>query len=225
MSMAAAQNGQLRHLNEELQQLQERNAEERRNSDVARQRHYLQSVKVLTNLMEVRCIDLFEHGRRVRALGRDLARAMGLPADEVLDIFVAGLLHDIALIGMPEALLSRLDGTGSPEDAATHRAHPAQSARALAAMEDMLPVARLVEAHHERFDGAGFPSAIAGGAIPLGARILAVADAVDDHERGRTALACRGGDALVELLRADSGSRFDPAVVEACIPLLRARAD
>jgi response regulator RpfG family c-di-GMP phosphodiesterase len=218
MSMAAAQNGQLRQLNEELQQLQERNAAERRHSEAARQRQYLQSVKVLTNLMEVRCIDLFEHGRRVATLARDLARGMDLSADAVLDVFVAGLLHDIALIG-PAA-----DGS-SHADAATDRAHPAQSARALAAMEDMLPVARLVEAHHERFDGTGFPSGSAGAAIPLGARILAVADAVDDHRRAQAAPAGHGDEALLAFLHADGGRRFDPAVVAACIPLLRARAN
>jgi putative nucleotidyltransferase with HDIG domain len=220
MSRAAAQNAQLRQLGDELQQLQQRVAEDRRNSDAARQRHYLQSVKVLTNLMEVRSGGLFEHGRRVAALARDLARAMGLPGEEVLDVFVAGLLHDIGLIGLSEEHLSRLDGSGASAEAATYRDHAALSARALAAMEDMLPVARLIEAHHERFDGAGFPAGAAGDAIPLGARILALADAVDDLEHGRSGEPRCAGDALLERLRTDDGGRFDPAVVQACLALL-----
>lgn len=223
--MAAAQNAQLRQLNDELHQLQERDAEERRNSDAARQRRYLQSVKVLTNLMEVRSKGLFDHGRRVAALARDVARSMGMPPDEVLDVFVAGLLHDIGLIGVPDDVLSRLDGDDTSDAGHTYREHPALSARALAAMEDMLPITRLIEAHHEHFGGGGFPAGSSGGGIPLGARILAVADAADDLAHGRSGLSRCTGDELAARLASDGGRRFDPAVVDVCLPLIRARRD
>ena len=215
LSMGAVQEQQLRQLNEELRQLQEQNAADRRSSDAARQRRYLQSVKVLTNLLEVRCSALFGHGRRVAALARDLAKGMSLSSEETLDIFVAGLLHDVGLIGVSDELLVRLDGSGTSAEDALYRDHPALSARALAAMEDMLPVVRLVEAHHERFDGTGFPLGAAGDAIPLGARILAFADVVDDLAQGRTGFAPCDPAALAARVRAESGRRFDPAVVDA----------
>jgi putative two-component system response regulator len=79
----------------------------------------------------------------------------------------------------------------------------------------MLPVVRLVEAHHERFDGTGFPLGAAGDAIPLGARILAFADVVDDLAQGRTGFAPCDQAALAARVRAESGRHFDPAVVEA----------
>jgi response regulator RpfG family c-di-GMP phosphodiesterase len=221
VAMSAAQGEQLRQLNDELQQLQEQHAADRRNSDSARQRHYLQSVKVLTNLLEVRCTDLFEHGRRVAALARDLARSMELASEAVLDVFVAGLLHDVGLVGLSDEVLSQLDGTAVSENDSTYRDHPSLSARALAAMEDMVPVARLVEAHHERFDGTGFPLGHAGSAIPVGARILAVADAVDDLGHGRSGFARCDGKALAERLLAESGTCFDPAVVDTWIRLSR----
>jgi len=215
LSMGAAQERQLRQLNEELRQLQEQHAADRRSSDAARQRRYLQSVKVLTNLLEVRCSALFGHGRRVAALARDLARSMALPSEATLDVFVAGLLHDVGLIGVSDELLVRLDGSGTSAEDALYRDHSSLSARALAAMEDMLPVARLVEAHHERFDGTGFPLGTAGEAIPLGARILAFADVVDDLTQGRTGFPPCDQAALAARVRAESGRHFDPAVVEA----------
>jgi response regulator RpfG family c-di-GMP phosphodiesterase len=223
LGMSAAQEERVRQLNGELQQLQEQHSADRRNADSARQRHYLQSVKVLTNLLEVRCTGLFEHGRRVAALARDLARRMELPSEDVLDVFVAGLLHDISLVGLADEVLARLDGSGTSEVDGIYRDHPALSARALAAMEDMLPVAALVEAHHERFDGQGFPRASTGAAIPLGARILAFADAADDLAHGRSGLARCDPESLANRLVADRGTRFDPAVVDTWIRLTQAQ--
>ncbi len=223
LGMSAVQGEQLRQLNDELQQLQEQHAADRRNSDSARQRHYLQSVKVLTNLLEVRCTGLFEHGRRVATLARDLARSMEMPSEAVLDVFVAGLLHDVGLIGLSDQALSQLDGKGISEDDGIYRDHPSLSARALAAMEDMLPVAALIEAHHERFDGKGFPLGSAGAAIPLGARILAFADAVDDLGHGRSGIARCDAKVLAGRLIADSGTHFDPAVVDTWIRLSQSK--
>ncbi len=223
LGMSAAQGEQLRQLNDELQQLQEQHAADRWNSDSARQRHYLQSVKVLTNLLEVRCTGLFEHGRRVATLARDLARSMEMPSEAVLDVFVAGLLHDVGLIGLSDEALSQLDGKGVSEDDSIYRDHPSLSARALAAMEDMLPVAALIEAHHERFDGKGFPLGSAGAAIPLGARILAFADVVDDLGHGRSGIARCDTKALAGRLIADSGTHFDPAVIDTWIRLSQSK--
>jgi len=215
LGMSAIQDEQLRQLNEELRQLQEQHVADRRSSDSARQRRYLQSVKVLTNLLEVRCTALFVHSRRVAALARDLAKTIGLSSEDTLDVFVAGLLHDVGLIGLTDEQLVRLDGSGSSDGDAVYRDHASLSARALAAMEDMLPVARLVQAHHERFDGKGFPLGAAADAIPLGARILAFADAVDDLTQGRSGCARCDAAALTALLSAERGRRFDPAVVDA----------
>ena len=225
LSMSVAQGEQLRQLNDELQQLQEQHAADRRNSDSDRQRRYLQSVKVLTNLLEVRCTGLFQHGRRVAAFARDIARSMELPSEVVLDVFVAGLLHDVSLIGLSDELLGQLDGKGISVEDGVYRDHPSLSARALAAMEDMLPVAGLVEAHHERFDGNGFPLGSAGTDIPIGARILAFADAFDDLAHGRSGIApCEHG-ALAECLMAKRGTHFDPDVVDAWIQLSRSKAN
>jgi len=215
LDMGAVQEQQLRQLNEELRQLQEQHAAERRSSDAARQRRYLQSVKVLTNLLEVRCSALFGHGRRVATLARDLAKSMGLSSEATLDIFVAGLLHDVGLIGLSDEQLARLDGSGSSDGDAIYRDHSSLSARALAAMEDMLPVARLIEAHHERFDGTGFPLGTARDAIPLGARILGLADLVDDLTQARSGLSACEPPALAARVNAETGRHLDPAVVQA----------
>jgi len=219
LGMGSTQAAQLRQLNDELQQLQEQHAADRQQSDAARQRRYLQSVKVLTNLLEVRGAGLFEHGRRVGTLARDLARAMDLPSEAVLDIFVAGLLHDIGLIGLSDGMLSRLDGSEASEEDSLYREHSSLSARSLAAMEDMLPVVALIEAHHERFDGKGFPNGASGTTLPIGARIVAFADYVDDLTHGRSGLAPCDAETLAERLDSGRGKQFDPAVVDTWIRL------
>jgi response regulator RpfG family c-di-GMP phosphodiesterase len=140
---------------------------------------------------------------------------MGLPESEVLDVFKAGLLHDIGLVGATDEMLGQGAAMQDTAGGELYRAHAARGAQSLRTLDDMTLVAQIVEAHHERFDGLGFPAGLAAEAIPLGARILAVADALDELEHGA------GGN--MKLLRADAhaqlgreaGTRFDPAVLRA----------
>jgi response regulator RpfG family c-di-GMP phosphodiesterase len=219
--MAELQSAQLRRLGEELQSLQRQAEQDRIATDVARQRQFLQSVKVLSTLMERRCPALFAHGQRVAALARDVGRRMALPAEQVLTLFVAGLLHDIGLVGMPEETLARLRADDTAQMPAAWRDHAHESALILSAMEDMRPAAELVRLHHEHVDGSGFPAGVGGAGLPLAARILAVAEAAEEWREA----APGGGDpAIVAGLRALGGGRFDALVVEAAVEALQARA-
>ena len=214
--LADSQSAQLSRLGDELQALQRQAAQDRVATDVARQRQFLQSVKVLSTLLERRCPPLFEHGRRVSALARDVGRRMGLGAEDVLALFVAGLLHDIGLVGIPEETLMQRRAGGDAYGDPAWRDHAHESALILAAMEDMRPVAELIRHHHEHVDGSGRPAGLAADELALGARILAVADAAEEADGD-------AGEALFARLRAGAGSRFDPVVVEAAIEVLRTR--
>jgi response regulator RpfG family c-di-GMP phosphodiesterase len=219
--MAELQSAQLRRLGEELQSLQRQAEQDRIATDVARQRQFLQSVKVLSTLMERRCPALFAHGQRVAALARDVGRRMALPAEQVLTLFVAGLLHDIGLVGMPGETLVRLRAGDTAQMPPAWRDHAHESALILSAMEDMRPAAELVRLHHEHVDGSGFPARVGGAGLPLAARILAVAEAAEEWREA----APGGGDpAIVARLRALGGGRFDALVVEAAVEALQARA-
>ena len=178
-------------------------------------RNYLTSIKAFTALIELRGSAHVGHARQAAELARRIAQAMGLDADATRDLPIAALLHDIGHIGLSDAVLTRplnrLDGS----ELQRYRLHPVLGEQALLASDDMQGVAPLIRAHHERWDGQGFPDGLRGAAIPLGARILAVADAFEDLRSGRI-----DGQALSPLdarrtVLAGRGSQFDPDVVDA----------
>jgi putative two-component system response regulator len=117
-----------------------------------------------------------DHSRRVAALAGQLGVALGLNAAQCADLRLAGHLHDIGKIGVRQAVLHK-PGLLTPAEYAHVKQHPDLGARILAPVQDLRPILPFVRGHHERWDGTGYPDRLAGEAIPLGARILAVADA------------------------------------------------
>jgi response regulator RpfG family c-di-GMP phosphodiesterase len=96
------------------------------------------------------------HGKRVADLARRIAVAMEVPSDQVQDIFVAGLLHDIGFMAVPDTLLAKPVGRYTPDEMQLYQRHAALGAQSLMALDDMQAVASLIRAHHERFDGKGY---------------------------------------------------------------------
>ena len=178
-------------------------------------RNYLTSIKAFTALIELRGSAQVGHARQVADLARRIAQAMALDADATRDLPIAALLHDIGHIGLSDAVLARPLSRLEGNELRRYRLHPVLGEQALLASDDMQGVAPLIRAHHERWDGQGFPDGLRGTAIPLGARILAVADAFEDLRSGRI-----DGQALSPLdarrtVLAGRGSQFDPIVVDA----------
>jgi response regulator RpfG family c-di-GMP phosphodiesterase len=213
-ALTHSQNDELRTLNADLESRVTARTQELSEANDKLRRSYLRSIKVFSNLLELRSGQLAGHGRRVAEVARDLARAMGLNEDEVLQIFVAGLMHDIGLIGMADKLLGKPVTRYTPEELTQYRSHPQQAEQSLLALEDMQPLLPIIRAHHERHDGTGFPEKLAGHDIPMGARILAVADAYDDLQNGHVIdVALTDADARV-LMRKGRGTQFDPEVLD-----------
>jgi HD-GYP domain-containing protein (c-di-GMP phosphodiesterase class II) len=169
---------------------------------------------VLMQILSERTPDLHFHVSGVGQLVRDVGRDLGLDADQLDELLRAAELHDVGKLGIPDAILDK-PGPLDDEEWRLMRQHTVIGERILNADPVMQPVARLVRASHERWDGAGYPDGVTGSAIPLGARIIAACDALNAMTSDRCYQGARPlPEALAELRRC-AGTQFDPAVVAA----------
>ena len=154
-----------------------------------------------------------EHGRRLVPLARATARKLGQCEEAVELIGIAALLHDLGKLGLPQAILQKA-GPLTNEEWVNMRRHPAISRRLLVQAGGACALlAPLVGAHHERWDGKGYPDGLEREAIPLAARILSVVDSFDAMTSCRPYRKARSqSEARAELLRC-AGTQFDPLVV------------
>lgn len=216
------QNDELKALNAGLEVRVALRTEELAAANQRLKRNYLTSIKAFTALIELRGSAQVGHARQVADLTRRIAQAMTLDADTAHDLPIAALLHDIGHIGLSDAVLARPVNRLDRDELRRYRLHPVLGEQALLASDDMQGVALLIRAHHERWDGLGFPDGLRSAAIPLGARILAVADAFEDLRSGRIdGHAVSLADAHRAVL-AGRGSQFDPTVVDAFASLFSA---
>jgi putative nucleotidyltransferase with HDIG domain len=183
------------------------------------QRAIYQSLLGLANALEAKDPYTRGHSERVAALSRRVAEALGLAPAAVDTVGQAGLLHDIGKIGVPEAIL-RKPGALSPEEWSAMRAHPVTGAQIVAPFEFFAGAARVIRHHHERWDGSGYPDGLAGEAIPLEARVVAVADVFDALTSERPYRAALTREAACELLSAEAGRTLDEPVVAALLDVL-----
>jgi HD-GYP domain-containing protein (c-di-GMP phosphodiesterase class II) len=139
---------------------------------------------------------------------------MGLPPEQVERVRHAGELHDAGKVAIPDAILSK-PGPLDDEEWAFIRRHPLIGERIVASAPSLVEVAHLVRSTHERWDGGGYPDGLAGDGIPLGSRIVAVADAFDAMVSERPYSTALTREEAVAELRRNAGTQFDPAVVEA----------
>jgi two-component system, cell cycle response regulator len=173
----------------------------------------LQSHELLLTLMREREPELADHHEDVSRLAVAVGRELGFDAEEIDVLGRAAQFHDIGKIAIPEEILSKPEPLNEIEWELM-RKHTLVGERLLGTFPSMAPVARLVRASHERWDGDGYPDGLAGEEIPLGARVISVCDAFDAM-RGERVYSTRRDqqDALVELRRG-AGTQFDPQVVE-----------
>jgi putative nucleotidyltransferase with HDIG domain len=180
---------------------------------------YLGAIRALAAALDARDPYTAGHSERVSALSVLIAREMNLPEADVDIIRLGALLHDIGKIGVPDAVL-RKPGALTPEEFEQIKRHPALGARILRQVPFLAPHLPIVELHHERPDGSGYPFGLRGDAIPLAARVVHVADAFDAITSARAYRPARAPVLAIEQLRRGSGPEFDPASVDAlCIAL------
>jgi len=173
---------------------------------------HLRTIETLALAIEAKDQTTGEHLQRVRIYAMELARELGLSEDETEALRAASVLHDIGKLAMPEHIISK-PGKLTPEEFEKMKIHPIVGAEILEQVDFPYPVAPIVRAHHEKWDGSGYPNGLKGEAIPIGARILAAVDCLDalaSDRQYRKALPLHEAMAKVA---SESGISFDPRVV------------
>ena len=172
------------------------------------QRSILQSLLGLANALEAKDEYTRGHSDRVAALARRLALEAGLTVRQADVIAQSGLLHDLGKIGVPEHIL-RKPGPLSEEEWAVMRRHPVTGSQIVAPLESFAEGALIVRHHHEREDGSGYPDGLSGETIPLGARVVAVADVYDALTSERPYRRALTHAEALERLAAEAGRTLD----------------
>ena len=175
---------------------------------------YLGAIRALAATLDARDPYTAGHSERVSALSVLIGRQMGLDAAELDVLRLGALLHDIGKIGLSDAIL-RKPGPLTAEEYDQLKRHPGQGARILRQVPFLAPHIPIVELHHERPDGRGYPFGLHADEIPIAARIVHVADAFDAITSARAYRPARGTTEAIAELRRCSGTEFDPRSVEA----------
>jgi putative two-component system response regulator len=168
--------------------------------------------------------DPYAHGHAARLgdLAAQLGQRVGLSELECERLRVAALLHDIGMLAVPEQVLSK-PGQLAEDERVLVRAHAARGEQLCGALRSVQPLLPLIRHHHERFDGSGYPDGLIGHAIPMGARVLGLADAFDALTSERAYRRCLSADEALGLLGEETRKgRWDPLVYDALAAMLQA---
>src|SRR5580704_16192510 len=173
---------------------------------------HMRTIEALALAIEAKDQTTGDHLQRVRVYAMELAKELGLSEDETEALRAASVLHDIGKLAVPEHIISK-PGKLTPEEFDKMKIHPIVGAEILEQVNFPYPVVPIVRAHHEKWDGSGYPSGLAGEDIPIGARILAAVDCLDalaSDRQYRKALPLHEAMAKVT---SEAGISFDPRVV------------
>jgi diguanylate cyclase (GGDEF)-like protein/putative nucleotidyltransferase with HDIG domain len=183
----------------------------------------LATIEALALAIEARAGCTPDHIREIQHQAGMLAEAANLHDADVQAVRTAALLHDVGNMAVPEHILSKPDKL-TPEEFERIKIHPRVGADILRGVPFDGPVADLVLCHHERWDGLGYPAGLRGAAIPIGARVLAIADCYTTLQTDRPYRPARSAAAAVEVLREFAGTAYDPSLVDLFIERLEISA-
>lgn len=186
---------------------------------------YFDTLRAIGDLANLRGGNIAKHSRRVADLARQVALRMNLPASEVQEVFIAGLLHDVGKIGFPEPLLMKPVTSLNREETEIYRHHPVAGSEIIAGISALADIARVIRHHHEHYDGSGFPAGLSGLNIPLGARIICAVSDFEDLRTGAFTQRPQSAKLACESLLQESGTRYDPEVLEVLEPILSAEGE
>jgi putative nucleotidyltransferase with HDIG domain len=180
---------------------------------------YMQSTDALINAVDAKDPFAKEHSHNVSRMAVEIARQLNLPATEIEVIRYAGLLHDIGKIGIQQEILTKT-GKLTDREYEVLKRHPVLGCTILKDVKFLEKEIPIILHHHERFDGAGYPHGLKQREIPLGARILSVADSFDAMTAGRSYKKKIDRAVAVQEIRNNSGTQFSPEIVEAFLTLV-----
>ncbi len=175
-------------------------------------RLHLRTIETLALAIEAKDETTGEHLQRVRVYAMELAKELGLTDDEKEALQAAAVLHDIGKLAVPEHIISK-PGKLTPEEFEKMKIHPIVGAEILEQVHFPYPVVPIVRAHHEKWDGSGYPYGVKGEAIPIGARILSAVDCLDALASDRQYRKALALDEAMAKVVSEAGTSFDPKVV------------
>jgi putative nucleotidyltransferase with HDIG domain len=179
---------------------------------------YMATVRALSNAVEKRDKDTAKHAERVTAYGLEICHAVGSQLADGPALEFGFLLHDIGKVAIADAILYK-PATLTHEERAVMQQHPIIGEEIIRGIDFLEEASKVVRFHHERWDGSGYPDGLAGEAIPLGARVFAVADVLDALTSDRPYRPASPFAVARKMIVEASGSQFDPHVVEAFIEI------
>jgi response regulator RpfG family c-di-GMP phosphodiesterase len=182
-------------------------------------RSYLDTVSALANAIEFRDPYTRGHTDRVKVLAQAIARRKGWGVERLFNLWMGCTLHDIGKIGVPDSILNK-PGPLTEEEHLQMKRHTEIGAKMIEGVPFLRPALPYIYYHHERFDGTGYPTGLAGKEIPIEGRILAVADAFDAVTSDRPYRRGRSPEEAIDELRQCAGRQFDPEIVEALFEAL-----
>ena len=174
---------------------------------------HLRTIEALALAIEAKDQTTGEHLQRVRIYAMELARELGLTEDETEALRAASVLHDIGKLAVPEHIISK-PGKLTPDEFEKMKIHPIVGAEILEQVDFPYPVVPVVRAHHEKWDGSGYPFGLKGDAIPIGARILAAVDCLDALASDRQYRKALPLSEAMKQVASEAGTSFDPKIVE-----------
>ena len=178
------------------------------------QTSFIKTIESLARTLEARDPETRDHSLRVTEYAVRIAEEMALPPRDIENIRVAATLHDIGKIGIRERILDKEQSLRREEIEHIHR-HPLIAAEILGPIDELKEIILLIEHHHENYNGTGYPEGRSGKDIPLGSRIIAVADAFDAITSTRPYREAMSEEFAVGEIKKNSGRQFDPRVAEA----------
>lgn len=179
------------------------------------QENFLLSINVFSGLVELRGGGMAGYSRQVADLARRIARRLEQGSAFEQDVYVAGLLHEVGKIGLPDRLLRKPLSDMSGEELSLYRRHTLNGEAALLPLGQLRRAARFVRNHHERIDGKGYPDALMEEEVPLGAQVLGVASDYYAAQSGRLSQKRYSEAEAHALIRGGAGTRYEVRVVEA----------
>src|SRR5437868_12385042 len=174
---------------------------------------HLRTIEALALAIEAKDHTTHDHLQRVRVYAVEVAKELNLVPDDMEAVHAAALLHDIGKLAVPEHIISK-PGRLTPEEFEKMKIHPLVGAEILERVRFPYPVVPIVRAHHEKWDGSGYPFGLKGEEIPIGARILSSVDFLDAMASDRQYRRALPLDEVMQRLVAESGKSFDPKVVK-----------
>jgi response regulator RpfG family c-di-GMP phosphodiesterase len=215
------QNLELTDLNQTLEQKVEVRTREITMLNRDLEKSFLASVRVLAGFTEMNSLVIGSHSRRVSKYSKGIGRLLGFSAPDTLELEVASILHDIGELSIPAEIIRKPKASLLLDELKLWQSHVLRGEVVLHLVPNFEAAAKMVRHHHENYNGTGFPDRLKGEKIPMGARIIAVADGYDDALNSRSNFHDAAPRKAMAWLENRTGFEYDPAVVDALMSYLK----